>query len=97
VVQEREHEILVDGFVTTLDLPVDDFELLMLFSDGVTSFEGPGLAPNDVLQQLCAIKSHRGAFVERRCRRFLGKYCRTRNWVHQDDLAVAALHLGARS
>jgi hypothetical protein len=95
LVGRREHDIQTDGFVSSLDLPVDDFELLMLFSDGAASFEGPGLEANDVIEQLCAIKSHRGAFVERRCRRFLGKYCSARGWVHQDDLAVAALHLGA--
>lgn len=94
-VQEREHSIPMDGFVSSLDLAIADFELVMLLSDGASSFEGAGLGPSDVIEELSAIKSQRGAFVERRCRRFLNKTCKARGWVHQDDLAVAALHLGA--
>lgn len=92
-------EILLDvqGFVTDLSLPVGHYESVLLMSDGASSFEGPGMTPQEIVEQLCAIKSPTGAFVQRRAKRFLGKYCKSRGWVHQDDLAVAGIYLAETS
>lgn len=89
----NEIQLALQGFVTELSLQVADYESVLLMSDGAFSFEGPGMMPCEIIEQLCAIKSPKGAFVQRRARRFLGKYCKSRGWVHQDDLAVAGIYL----
>lgn len=84
-----------------LQLDSNVYELIILASDGVTSFERvhadgrEPVAPLKVLEQLLAVKSTRGEFLLRRTRRFLGRFCREENWQHSDDLAVAAIVCGA--
>ena len=97
----------VEGFVRRFDLAQGDFELVMLLSDGATSFGR--VAPDEpsrrcepvplaaVLAQLLTIPSTRGEFVVRRCRRFLVSFCREHGWQHHDDLAVGAIGWGAGS
>jgi len=79
----------------TLDLDSHDLDLLVLLSDGATSFGtttgGPQPTLDEILTELLAVKTTTGAFLERRCRRFLGKTCSRRGWRHDDDLAVAAI------
>jgi hypothetical protein len=91
----------VEGYLRRFDLAQDDFELVMLLSDGASSFGR--VAPDDpsrrcdpvplgaVLGQLLAVPSTRGEFVVRRCRRFLASFCREHGWQHHDDLAVGAI------
>jgi hypothetical protein len=84
-------------------VPARDYEYAALFSDGVHSFystrrtetgRGVEAVPFDeVLRGLVSFKGSRGAFVERRVKRFL-KDCQASGRQHADDLAVAALHLG---
>ncbi len=93
VCNEQEQVLCGSDFTTTFSLDIQHYDFLLLMSDGASSFEGPNVRQQDVVEELCAIKSTRGSFVQRRCRRFLGKFCKTREWVHQDDLAVAGLYL----
>ncbi len=90
---ESEVDLRVQGFVSELVLNVDDYDLLLLLSDGASSFEGAGVSLQEIAGEFVAIKSSRGAFVQRRCKRFLGKGCKARGWIHQDDVAVAGLYL----
>ena len=78
-----------------LSLPTSDFDMVALFSDGVSSFMGPmgPVATLDVVRHLMAIRSPRGAFVTRRMRRFLSKTAPTAGWTHGDDVSMAAVAL----
>jgi hypothetical protein len=72
---------------------------VFLCSDGVRSFRRPTAAPgiydpvplDEVLVQIMAIRSPAGEFMVRRMRRFLGDFCPKNGWVHDDDVAVAAI------
>lgn len=83
-----------------IDLDPRRYDLVLLLSDGVTSFrkskdETVDAVPLiDVLRQIMAFKSTRGEFVVRRCRRFLRRFCAEAGWSHSDDLAVAGICLG---
>ena len=88
------------SFVWTRDLEPSDYRMVMAMSDGVSSFtrtrpDGSRSCVREleVVRQLVAIKTSRGEFLVRRCRRFLGRYCRIQQWSHSDDLATAALML----
>lgn len=80
--------------------PTADYDLVALFSDGVESFQREvsrgrfePVEMFDVLDQLLAIKNTTGQFVVRRIRRFLGKFCVTNNWHHNDDVSMAAIYI----
>jgi hypothetical protein len=81
-----------------LALPLADYPLVLLFSDGVCSFVARGddgsrrLRLEEVLEPLVDLKSHCGRFLTRRARRFLRKTCAERGWSHEDDLAIAGIH-----
>jgi len=99
-----ENQIDHDGYDTIntvwyRDFLQDDYDLVVLFSDGVESFqreEKPGhfvpVDMFDVLDQLLALKNFKGEFVVRRMRRFLSKFCPQNKWHHNDDLAMAAMY-----
>ena len=87
---------LRDDYVFHLRLSTREVETVFLMSDGVNSFQdgaGEKVDVRSVVDELCALKSVRGEFVRRRARRFLGKTCSRRSWGHDDDLAIAALHI----
>lgn len=87
---------LRDGpYVWQMSLPVQAYRLVALFSDGVSSFHAPSgsVSTLAVLERLLDFKVMRGAFAQRRLRKFLRKECPERGWRHEDDLAVAALVL----
>lgn len=73
-----------------------DIDLILLFSDGVTSFYND--APVDLhaaLDQILDFKGgYVGQFLSRRCNSFLTRFCVANNWKHMDDLAVAGLYFG---
>jgi hypothetical protein len=78
-----------------------EYDLVGVASDGLSSFQqklagGAGLAPVpllDVVPQIMAFKgAMAGEFVVRRMRRFL-KDGSGLGWQHDDDIAVAMLHL----
>ncbi len=80
-----------------------DYRHAAVFSDGIHSFftatqtetskRVEAIPMDEILRELIAFKSVRGAFVGRRMKRF-ARDCRTKRWQHMDDLAVGALHLG---
>lgn len=87
--------------IWTHDFPQEEYDLVVLFSDGVESFqreEIPGrfvpVDMFDVLDHLLALKNFKGQFAVRRMRRFLSKFCQKNKWHHNDDLAMAAIYLG---
>jgi hypothetical protein len=77
-------------YVIELALPVNDYPLVAVASDGAASFEGWG--PMRVLEELVSLPSTSGCFVLRRCRRFL-REARAQGIRHHDDLSFAALSL----
>ena len=81
--------------VSTFSL--EEYELVLLLSDGATSFHLKNGAPiplEDVLDQVLAIKGLTGEFLTRRCHRFLQKFCVDNGWQHCDDFSVAGIHCG---
>lgn len=77
-----------------------DFELVMVCSDGVGSFQRkvdgafepvPLLA---VLDHVIDFKNYQGEFVKRRMRRFLMHEAPALGWHHDDDVSVAAIYMG---
>lgn len=76
--------------------PVDEFAMIALASDGVSSLvdtrqttEG-GLSSDDVIAELTAFKNFNGEFVQRRARRAVNGW-EKRGGILYDDLSVAAM------
>jgi len=88
----------------TCFFPRDKYDLVLLLSDGVVSFQSNGtnatskhrisVPPKAVLDELVDFKNMNGEFVVRRVKRFLQKTCVENNWTHYDDFSVAALSTG---
>ena len=82
-----------DGDV--LPINVDLFDLVLVFTDGVQSFQAKvgrktvPVALKDVLDQLSF--HGQGEFVTRTMRWFLTKFCPANGWAHLDDLGVAGM------
>jgi len=85
-----------------LFVPIDavegirDVRGVMLFSDGLQTFQdtdrgNEGVSEFDVLDQVLALKNLKGEYLKRRCKKFLGKYCRDNSWQHADDFSVAGI------
>ncbi len=72
-------------------------DLFLLMSDGIESFvHGEtkiSIPYNEVLYTLLDFKNFHGEFVVRRFRKALKEFQKNQ-WVHQDDLSVAALYSG---
>ena len=96
---DRSEHLSTAPYTFELELACDHYALVALLSDGVGSFVERGdeglrkLEMVDVLEPLLAIKSHAGRFLTRRARRFLRKTCPARGWRHEDDLAIAGIHV----
>ena len=74
-----------------------EIDLVLLFTDGIESFQNPdgSVVPIEtILDEILSIKNYKGEFLARRCSRFLAKTCAERGWKHADDFAVAGLYLG---
>jgi hypothetical protein len=81
--------------------PAFDFDLVMVLSDGVQTFQRvvrtgtskslEDVPVEDVVEQLIKIKGTKGEFVTRRCQKFLNKFCVENEWQHADDFSVAAI------
>ncbi len=88
-------ESMTETYVFSRSWPLADVEAIFLMSDGVKSFvdgNGEAVPLQKVVEQVCGIRSYKGAFVARRVGRFLKKTCVSRNWFHEDDISVAALY-----
>jgi len=77
----------------SLQLTLEAHPVVVVLSDGVTSFQKDGepVAVTEVLERLLAVKTSRGRFMARRCRRFLRREAPALGWRHDDDLAAAAI------
>jgi hypothetical protein len=86
-----------EKFWITLNLSWSEVESAFLFSDGVKSFcrmvngAWQPVSLQEVLEQVTAVKNYNGEFMVRRMRKFLYDFCPKNNWIHEDDVAVAAL------
>jgi hypothetical protein len=77
------------------------FDLVVVMSDGVQSFQkcvetgtsrtSEDVPVEDVVEQVLAIKTTTGKFLERRCKKFLHKFCVKNRWQHADDFSAAAI------
>ncbi len=92
-----------DSILWSMTLPAERYDLVVLLSDGVSSFreetqDGSRRAvPTwEVIKRVCAVKTTAGQFMTRRCRRFLRRYCVDHNWTHADDFSAAGLAVGVR-
>jgi len=89
-----------DSFCQTHLFPADEYDLILLCTDGVDSFQcleprGEILPVHftEVLHHLMQVKQPRGEFITRRMQKFLGSFCKKNNWTHTDDLAVAGIYI----
>ena len=81
--------------------PASDFDLVVLMSDGVLSFQRvvetdtsrtlERVPVEQVVEQVLAVKGTKGRFMERRCNKFLTKFCESERWQHADDFSAAAI------
>lgn len=84
-----------------LKFPISTYELVVLMSDGVETFQVKERgAPKsvdllEVVDHLVSIKGYKGEFMRRRASAFLKKYCPKAGWSHADDLSVAAIYCGS--
>lgn len=80
-------------------------DLVVLLSDGASSFQRAVETPTsisfdtvrveEVVQQVLDIKGFAGSFLQRRCHKFLTKFCVDNRWQHADDFSAAAIWLEA--
>lgn len=80
------------------------FDLVMVMSDGVQTFQRAvrtgttktfeDVPLEQVIEHLLKIKNPTGAFLQRRCHKFLTKYCALNEWQHGDDFSAAAIWMG---
>jgi len=77
------------------------YDLVMLFSDGISSFQKlieseTGRTSEDIpaetviADHMLKIPNFTGAFLQRRCNKFL-RYCQENQWHHGDDFSAAAI------
>jgi len=90
--------VTYDNFPFSINFDSADYDLVMVFSDGVQSFQDAetmeSIPMSWVLGHLTDIKSFTGEFMARRCKSFLSRFCVKNRWQHYDDLGVAAIYLG---
>lgn len=94
---------LRDDRIEPLELrfPVTEFDLVLLMSDGVLTFQQPADIPgttksvplHEVLDEVLAFKGFAGQFVAKRMLRFI-KVASAKGWHHNDDVSVAGIYLG---
>ena len=82
----------------------EDYDLVMVLSDGVQTFQRvartgtskslENVPIEQVVEQLLKIKGTKGEFLQRRCHKFLTKFCAVNEWQHADDFSAAAIWMG---
>jgi hypothetical protein len=76
----------------------EEYEMVLLMSDGAESFMMKGTtAPvplEQVLEQVCSFKNLQGDFITRRCQAFLTRFCVENGWIHNDDFSCAGIYHG---
>lgn len=87
------------GFEWRMVFEPDTIDLVLLSTDGIHSFREAGSAATGavpfwrVVENLVSVKTFAGAFLARRCRRFLTRFCVENGWRHYDDFGVAGIWL----
>lgn len=81
--------------------PREEYDLVMVMSDGVSSFQRPVISetarhfelvnPVVIMDELLNVKSYQGDFIKRRYKRILKNLCAKDGWKHLDDISVAAI------
>lgn len=94
-VAKRTMTMLDYGLIQTIPLvfPKTDVDLVVMMTDGAVSFR-KGLEPvpvGEIVKQILDVKVPTGEFMIRRAKRFLGNYCTTQGWHHDDDFGVGAI------
>lgn len=92
-----QHALTRQDLVQRVVFPKDEFDVVLLLSDGVESFQTRDqstVALETVLEELFDFKGFVGQFLVRRCTRFLEKFCVDKGWRHADDFSAAAIYLG---
>ena len=89
-----------DGFY-----PADQYDLVIVASDGLHTFQEMldtgtsrhlvDVKMEDAVEQLLRIKGTKGEFLQRRCHKFLTRFCRANEWQHNDDFSAAAIWMEA--
>ncbi len=77
------------------------YDLFLVLSDGVDSFvetnqetrEKRAIPATEVLLDLLDFKNFTGEFVTRRLRKAVKEF-QKKHWIHEDDLAIAAIYVG---
>jgi len=105
---------LASGYTSTIEdegmhshvfrFPRDEYDLVMVMSDGVSSFQKPKNSETtkyfeevhaaEIIDRILAVKSAKGDFIKRRCKRVIKNLCLKAGWKHLDDFSVAALYGG---
>lgn len=78
-----------------LFFPIEKYDLVAIFSDGVNTFtdaNGVSVAWQKVLTELMDVRSSKGEFVQRSMN-WLVKECVRRKWSFADDISMAAINL----
>lgn len=91
--------VTLDNYNLSWDYELSHVEQVFLFSDGVSSFREKANSSTawkpiplmDVVTQIIDVKNPNGQFMVRRMRKFLYEFCPKNNWIHEDDVSVAAL------
>jgi hypothetical protein len=84
-----------DSLCLRWSLPTHTLSAVLVASDGLTSFRRDHVPVDatSLVPSLTAFKTRRGAFLQRRARRFLRRTCPAQGYRHHDDLALGAIVL----
>ena len=83
--------------IPTFVLPIEDYEMIGISSDGIESFFDPHsslrMGYKEVLEELTAFKGTVGEFLKRRCKRAIKNY-KKEGIEHYDDVSIGVMLLG---
>ncbi len=85
----------ISDLVETHYFPEEEYEVVLLMSDGAESFQDANKAAiplNQILEHMFAFKGLLGEFLTRRCN-FFEKHCQKNSWRHYDDFSVVGITL----
>lgn len=91
--------VVAEDFVNipTFILPIEDYEMIGIASDGIESFFDPHSSLRtgykEVLEELTAFKGTVGEFLKRRCKRAIKNY-KKEGIEHYDDVSIGVMLLG---
>jgi hypothetical protein len=90
--------VMPDQYNLSWEFPLDEVRQIFFLTDGVGSFRSmssmgawEAVPLEEVVEHIVDVKNFNGEFMVRRMRKFLYDFCPKNNWIHEDDIAVAAL------